>query len=140
MESHRSLESPVTCVFLSGCKRRSLYGKIQFLHFCGKGTVTSECHIVHIWNNNYFTPYKTVILFYAMPQGSMCNNLFITSLYIIFIILKKAKWHHYWRSWDISAMKGCFATIFYHFSSFNNNFIWCNYLKDCFAIFLVWII
>ena len=36
---------------------------------------------------------------------------------------------------NISAMKGCFVSIFNHFSSFNKTFIWCNYLKDCFSIF-----
>ena len=41
-------ESPIMCIFLSGCKHGSLYGKIQFLHFCRKETETSECYLVYI--------------------------------------------------------------------------------------------
>ena len=119
LESHRTLESAVTCVFLSGCNQMFAQMFISedtaLLHFCRKETVTSECYLVYLWNKNYFTRYRTAILL------SYVTRQYVQQFapYIIFIILKEAKWHHFWRSWDISATKGCFATIFYHFSCFN---------------------
>ena len=67
-----------------------LYQKISFLHFCRKETVTSECYLVYIWNNNHFTPYRKAILLHHTTR--QYAQQFVP--YLIFIILKEVKWCH----------------------------------------------
>ena len=60
---------------------------------------------------------------FKLHHKAVCVTVFLLrSPYIIFVILKAAKWHHFWRSWDISVIKRSFKKSLVFISLCNNTF------------------
>ena len=82
-----------------------------FPHVSRKRTITSECCVVKTYNKDYFIP--VILLSYTTKLRVKCFAI-VTGFHKTYMILKKAKWHRFWRSWDILVTKAAIPTIFYH--------------------------
>ena len=111
------------------CKCISPLRKLQFCrvhlfsHVSSKRTITFKCYFVKTRNKDFFIPYRWVVLLsYTILQSWGLNALLVTGFHKTYVILKKAKWPHFWRSWDMLLTKAAIPTIFYHSSYFYKGF------------------